>query len=325
VAALGSFGAMSAPTAAPTGAASLRCAAVTREAGVDPIGSAGAYSGYLLIEWPLPWPRDLSEIPELSPVLEALAGTGLRLQGLVSSAGATEGRRVIRYTRRRDEPFHGFERTERLVPVEQVAQAAVELARGGDGDAASASTGVTHDVLVCTHGKRDVCCGSSGTALALALADGPARLDSSVRLWRTSHTGGHRFAPTGIVLPQGTVWAFLDADAVGRIVARRGPLDDLLPRYRGSAGLDSAAIQAVEREAFRDVGWDWLDWHRHGSVLDDGRVTVTGTSASGEHGTWTATVEIARQVAVPECGLPIDAAKKSEPELVVRSIDRSGP
>ena len=77
---------MSAPTAAATGAASLRCSAVIREAGVDPIGTAGTYRGYLLLEWPLPWPRDLSEIPELSPVLEALAGTGLRLQGLVPSA-----------------------------------------------------------------------------------------------------------------------------------------------------------------------------------------------------------------------------------------------
>jgi len=301
---------------------SLRCSQVIREAGVDPVGTAGSYHGFLLLEWPLPWPRDLSEVPALEPVHAALAGTGLRLQGLVPLFGDGEARRVICYRRPRGTGFAGYERAEHLVPEERVVDAAIELARGGDGDPAWARAPITDDVLVCTHGRRDVCCGSQGTALVLELSADPTRFGGSIRLWRTSHTGGHRFAPTGIVLPQGTVWAHLDADALRRITRREGPLDDLLPRYRGCPAVGPPAVQALEREAFAEIGWEWLDWHRWGEAGDDGTATVTGESPGGDRRTWTAEVEVARMVPVPECGLPIDAAKKSEPELRVRAVVR---
>lgn len=296
---------------------SLRCADVIRAAGVDPIGTAGSYDGYLLLEWPLPWPRDLSEVPELETVHAALAGTRLRLQGLVP-VGDEGARRVIRYARVPGDGFGGYERAERVVPASAVVDAAVAMAGGADGVDTTAD--IAGDVLVCTHGRRDVCCGARGTALALELTNDPAWFGGGTRLWRTSHTGGHRFAPTAIVLPQGTVWAYLDADAVARISRREGPLDDLLPRYRGCAGLGPAAVQAVEREAFANVGWDWLDWRRRGEVNDDGSASVTGTSPAGDTRTWTAAVEVARAVPVPECGMPLEAAKKSEPELRVRGL-----
>lgn len=295
----------------------MRCSTWIREQGVDPIGTAGSYDGYLLLEWPLPWPRDLSEVPALAPVLDALVGTGLRLQGLVPLDGDEEARRVIRYARRPGPGFAGFERAERLVPVDGVVDAAIALASGADGDPSGARAASTDDVLVCTHGTRDVCCGSLGTALVLALSQDPARFGSTVRLWRTSHTGGHRFAPTAIVLPQGTVWAYLDDDALRRVVWREGPLDDLLPRYRGCAGLGSPAVQVLEREAFGDVGWGWLDWTRSGEELDDGGVRLEATSPAGERRSWEGVVDVTRQVPVPECGRPIEEAKKSEPELHV--------
>lgn len=310
---------MSAPDAT-----SLRCADVIRAAGVDPIGTAGSYDGYLLLEWPQPWPRDLGEVAELAPVHEALAGTGLRLQGLVPAHTRTTDRRVIRYARPPGDGFAGFRRTERVVPAEEVVAAAASLAAGGDGDDGDAGeAAVQGDVLVCTHGKRDVCCGSRGTALALELAGDASWAAGGTRLWRTSHTGGHRFAPTAVVLPQGTVWAYLDADALGRIVGRRGPLEDLLPRYRGCSGVGPAAVQALEREAFAEVGWPWLDWRRRGEVHADGTATLTATSPDGETRTWTAAIEVARSVPVPECGLPPEAATKSEPELRVRGLHRT--
>lgn len=297
----------------------VRCAAWIREQEVDPIGTAGSYAGYLLIEWPLPWPRDLSEIPDLAPIIAALKGTGIRLQGLVPIFGDEEARRVVRYTPRPDPTgagrFAGYERAEHVVPVDRVEEAAIALARGEDGDPTWARAAITDDVLVCTHGKRDTCCGSMGTKLVQSLSADPARFGGTIRLWRTSHTGGHRFAPTAIVLPQGTAWAYLDADVLRRIVHRDGPLDDLLPRYRGCPGMSSPELQVLEREAFAEIGWGWLDWWRSGTVLGDGRVRIDGESPTGEQRTWEATVEVVRDVPVPECGQPIEAAKKSEPEL----------
>jgi hypothetical protein len=299
-----------------------RCAPWFTEQGVDPIGSAGSCAGFLLVEWPLPWPRDLGEVEALAPVRAAAAAAGLRIQGLVPRFDGQGTLRVIRYAPVPGDGFAGYERAERLVPADQLVGAAARLAAGGDGDPGLARAAVGTDVLICAHGKRDVCCGSMGTALAIELAVDDAFRDGA-RLWRTSHTGGHRFAPTAIVLPQGTAWAGMDADALRRIAAAEGPLDDLLPRYRGCLGLGSPAAQAVEREAFAEVGWDWLRWRRTGEHLDDGRVRVTGTSPSGEVGRWEATVEVLRHVPVPDCGRPIDAAEKSEPELAVVGLESS--
>ena len=53
-------------------------------------------------------------------------------------------------------------------------------------------------ILVCTHGKRDQCCGILGGKLFAGL--------HSLRpewIWQSSHLGGHRFAPTLLTLPDG--------------------------------------------------------------------------------------------------------------------------
>ena len=53
-------------------------------------------------------------------------------------------------------------------------------------------------LLVCTNGKRDACCARFGRGLAAAVGDlrpGDA--------WESTHLGGHRFAPTALVLPTG--------------------------------------------------------------------------------------------------------------------------
>lgn len=60
--------------------------------------------------------------------------------------------------------------------------------------------------LVCTNGKRDVCCAVAGRPLA----NQAARLARG-QVFETSHTGGHRFAPTGVLLPSGLTFARLDA------------------------------------------------------------------------------------------------------------------
>lgn len=59
-------------------------------------------------------------------------------------------------------------------------------------------------MLICTNGKRDVCCAVRGRPIALELA-----AEHPEMVWECSHTGGHRFAPTGIALPSGQTYARL--------------------------------------------------------------------------------------------------------------------
>lgn len=100
-------------------------------------------------------------------------------------------------------------------------------------------------LLVCTNAKRDVCCAVRGRPVALEA--GSARPG---QVWECSHTGGHRFAPTGVLLPHGQTLsrltpalatAVLDAAGTGRLPAEvLGPVHD-----RGRSPLDPPA-QAAE-------------------------------------------------------------------------------
>jgi len=98
-------------------------------------------------------------------------------------------------------------------------------------------------LLVCTNSKRDVCCALEGRPVAESLAADPAY---STRVLEVSHLGGHRFAPTALLLPTGHAFGRLDpASARGVLdsaaVGELGPLD----RHRGRTSLPQAA-QAAE-------------------------------------------------------------------------------
>ena len=300
----------------------VRCAEWTRQQAVDPIGTAGTYSGYLLVEWPLPWPADLSDIPELAPVVEALNGTGIRLQGLVSTRRSDSGRHVILYHRGSEwtEGFSGFVRHEEVVDQADVVLTCLQVLDYGSAfGAADPLEPALVDVLICGHGRRDRCCGAQGTRLARNLA---SLNDGRLRLWRTSHTGGHRFAPTMVVLPEATVWAFADEDLVHQVTQRSGDPADLMDRYRGCSGLSSRQAQVVERAALAELGWSLLDSVRVSNQEDRGsRVSLRVTGPEGV-ALWEAEVAAGRTWAVPACGQPIGQATKTEIELSLRHFER---
>lgn len=62
-------------------------------------------------------------------------------------------------------------------------------------------------VLVCTHGSRDRCCGVLGGFIFAQLK---RHLPDTT--WQVSHLGGHRFAPTTLCLPLGLMLGRVEAD-----------------------------------------------------------------------------------------------------------------
>lgn len=108
-------------------------------------------------------------------------------------------------------------------------------------------------LLVCTNGRRDVCCAVRGRPVALDAAD-----THPGRVWEASHTGGHRFAPTGVLLPHGATLARLDAGQCDDLLreARAGhlPAGVLGPQHdRGRSAL-TGPEQAVESHVRYDAG-----------------------------------------------------------------------
>ena len=192
------------------------CASWGRRIGVEPAGTAPQFDVLLLVEHPLPWPRDVAVDPLLSELSRVAAQqleprTTVRLQVAALGPAQTE-RRVVVFDRG-EGPFAGYRRREGSAPVEDLPGLVEDLIRTG---AKPSSTLDVTDVLVCTHGARDRCCGSMGTRLWQAVEGG---LDT-VRVWRTSHTGGHRFAPTAITFPDGACWAYLDETLLRSVIDR---------------------------------------------------------------------------------------------------------
>lgn len=97
-------------------------------------------------------------------------------------------------------------------------------------DAATAALGwplAPAALLVCTNSKRDVCCAITGRRIADAAAETHPGL-----VWEVSHLGGHRFAPTALVLPVGV--------ALGRLTPTiaRDALDAAASGLVAAASLD---------------------------------------------------------------------------------------
>lgn len=302
----------------------VRCAMWSRDNDVVPTGSAGSYRGFLLVEWPLPWPRDAAEVPELAGVARAAASAGVRVQLVLSEDDASQAgsRRVIGY---RWAPERGrYEGLEVEAGAADVPRAAAEMLAGivSSGEVRAGARPVDLvEVLICGHGRRDRCCGSLGTALGRELAsDGAGLVDvygRDVRVWRTSHTGGHRFAPTGVWLPDGTTWAYLDVGVVRDVLARSRPFAELAPHYRGCAGIEAAEGQVLESAVLALEGWSVMDRPRRLSALDGETAEL---EVSGPLARYRARVSVARVLPVPECGRPITESRKNEREFVLTDL-----
>jgi hypothetical protein len=298
-------------------ATDLRCASWSRVANLDPVGTAGAHRGFLAVDLPLPWPADIGEHGDVAPLAPVLAGTGVRVQGRVPLGG--EARVTLyRFAGAGDPRMTGREAVVDAGPGR--LRSVVEDLLAGGGDPVDADR---REVLLCTHGRRDACCGARGAVLHLAVAAAAGAAGVAVR--RTSHTGGHRFAPTAIVLPEATGWAYLDADRLAAVLGRHGPVRDLLGCYRGWTGLGAPALQALERAVLAEVGWDLLDRPRHGGSLGGDRWSLTVTGPGGATTEWTAEVRPGRRVPRPDCGAPVEGATKEDVELVVADLRSSRP
>jgi hypothetical protein len=310
---------------------SLRCAALARSDGYRAAGTAASAAAFVLVEAPLPWPSDIGDHPLLAPLGRVVKPRRGRLQALVPD-GTTPGHatRVIVYRGPDgpDGPFARYVRHERIVPIEHLVTEVADLLDEAavppdpDPDEGPEAPGLV-DVLVCTHGKRDVCCGSDGTR---AYSDLVALGLPGVRFWRTSHTGGHRFAPTAVTFPDGRAWAAVDAALLAGIITRTVDPAVAATHDRGCAAFSDAFAQAADSAVLAAEGWSWLDGPRRVEItkLDDNcrEVTLTGVGVTGAPLVFRAEVAVTRTVPVPDCGKPLDQARKSSRELEVVALER---
>ena len=197
----------------------------------EPLHATAPYAPtWLLVEVPAAWARQAVREAGLGDLEARGKEHGVRV-GLVRRAGL----------RRTDAP-----REPPRVFVARCAEPSLELLRDVDPrelDPKDLPRGepVPHPLyLVCTNGRRDVCCGRAGAAVARALE--PTLRD---RLWETTHVGGHRFAANLVALPHGLVYGRLDPATAPRVVEAHEQGRIVLEHLRGRTTQKPEA-QAVE-------------------------------------------------------------------------------
>lgn len=251
----------------PAASRTSLCSVTSESLHESAFGSAAGAQAWICLEQSGPWGRVAAVESHLDPEL------GARLDEAATSAGA---RFVLVRTPGRHADDHDGQHERHTVLLACSDVRSPQLLRGelstpaqlatldvaalvrGDVHAVRASlpdvelrAQVDPVLLVCTNGRRDLCCAVRGRPVAAAAA-----AQRPGQVWETTHTGGHRFSPTGVLLPSGQTLGRFDADlavtaldaaTLGELpAALHGPAHD-----RGLSALDApvrAAVSAV-REA----------------------------------------------------------------------------
>jgi hypothetical protein len=253
------------------------CSLVAAAEREDPIGMATPFDELLLIELPPPWPRKLWDAclpPAVANIRESAAAAGRRIRLLAIAPDDAYGRpgyTTLLHFRRPRQPFATYTRAEWSVPQDrrfELAAAILERAPTLEHfDRYRRDTAGVRDLVVCTNGSVDACCAKFGFPRYQQLRADYGAAGSTLRVWRSSHFGGHRFAPTMIDLPTGHYWAHVTPDAAERIVERNGGIAELRGHYRGWSGLRRSLEQVVEGEIWLRRGWRWVDYLKAGEIL----------------------------------------------------------
>ncbi|MFZ2176843.1 MAG: sucrase ferredoxin [Rhodococcus sp. (in: high G+C Gram-positive bacteria)] len=200
-------------------------------------GTAAQVTGWVCLEVPGAWGRDVLDGTALGPDLAGeldtcAASAGVRIMFIrrPGRSAVAPGRHTVLVAQ--SHPDRSWcERLEVGRPDELLDLDFGAVAGKAPGWGESVTDPV---VLVCAHGKRDQCCAVLGRPVASRLAD-----EFRGAVWECSHTGGHRFAPSMILLPTGFSYGRLSeqqsVDAVR--ASMRGEV--YLPGLRGRSCWDA--------------------------------------------------------------------------------------
>jgi hypothetical protein len=251
------------------------CADAAKCAQEDIIGTGSNYQTYVLIECCVPWESEAfnsKQIPQnLKDLIDEVELSKQKIRFLLINNDRTKcasQRKVLIYDNKHPELFGGYEKHEfNADSIDQVA-GIVKSYLAGEVPDCETENKPARDILVCTHGSHDMCCARYGNpfyAQATVLA---CELElNDVRVWRSSHFGGHRMAPTAIDLPDGRYYGNLDRTSFQSILTRTGEIECLNQVYRGW-GILPNPIQVLERKLIMLYGWDWFNYKVAGKILD---------------------------------------------------------
>ena len=304
------------PALLPAADASPRCAEHANGIELDPAGSALHVDEVLMIDVPQPWVKPVWAVDGVTHIPEAVMAAGeqgRRVRALAAVPLDDGVSRIVAYVR--VDGTGPMIRLEYRMAADEVGQVADVLLREGlpAGDPWLADVDEPpRELAICTQGSHDICCGSDGMRLVNQLA--AVRPGLVVR--KVSHTGGHRYAPTGLSFPDGRMWGFTTLEEMGRIVDRDGSPASVAHRCRGWMGAPSIG-QVAERAVFAVVDdWAMDDVPRSVEVEESGDGWIGIVDVAGRR----FEVEIERGRAVPTIACRAEGGLPAKPGTEYRVV-----
>jgi hypothetical protein len=250
------------------------CSDYSRQVGEEIICSATNYQTYILVECPTPWMSEAFNskwVPDNLRVLVAEVQRSkqpIRFLLIANDESHRVKETTVLIYQKQIGLGNGYHKQEFKLPnIEQVAGLVQKWLSGVKIDY-QIQNNITRDILICTHGSHDQCCARYGNSFYFHANKTISELQfDHVRIWRSSHFGGHRFAPTAIDLPEARYYGVLDQDSLKSILTRTGDLQFLNKVYRGW-GILPPALQILEREIIFIQGWNWFNNKVAGKILE---------------------------------------------------------
>lgn len=268
------------------------CSINTQKTSLEqPIGSAAGFQRSFLFEIPLPWTKKALDSTQISHEIKtALADYREKIGDVTAMLLVPDAEYAVDGARLIDIQVTDGRITKRdlVAPDGDIAAIISSIAHGQSlPQSTQVDDSPLRDLIVCTQGSRDACCGTFGIPLYQSLRDQVVPLPNT-RVWRSSHLGGHRFAPTMIDFPTGRCWGFVDEFAAEAILHQRATPAELRRNYRGWVGHTETALQLIEGEILAAIGWKWNEYAQTGTVTSrDEQGRGTAVEIVGTHPTLT--------------------------------------
>lgn len=251
------------------------CSDDSRKVGEDIVGTATNNQTYVLIECPPPWNSDAFSSRWVPDNLRLLvkeakqAKLPIRFQLIANDLSHKVDSTTLLIYHQEEGGGKGYSKREfKLEDIEQAA-ATIKKWLWGKNLKYEIDATTTRDILVCTHGSHDKCCARYGNPFYFHAKETISSLDlDNVRIWKSSHFGGHRFAPTMIDLPEGRYYGNLDQESFKSVLTLTGNISRFKDIYRGW-GILPRSIQIVERELILRYGWDWFNYKAAGRIVEE--------------------------------------------------------
>tara|TARA_Y100000590_G_scaffold76719_2_gene84920 strand:+ start:1744 stop:2706 length:963 start_codon:yes stop_codon:yes gene_type:complete len=310
----------------------LTCSSFSESVGEQIFGTAPMWNWCICIEAPFPWQSNVLQsnffqkhllIDDLTWFSDNMPG--LRIQAINADDNHTKD--SIRVLSFKEQDNH-IVKTEYLFPEFEFKKHILALINGTDQqslDIYAKKEQNTQDYLICTHGNRDFCCGFWGYQLYKELSESYS--SESIRFWRTSHLGGHRFAPTLLSLDDARYWGRIKPEHFTGITQKNMDQINIKKMYRGKATCSSLTDQLIEKEFFSEFKWNLdnsiitSELISHNEPYYEHLININNLSSPANKGT-EYKVNITRKEDILRYGCTLDQTYKPEEQYDIVSVSQ---